>query len=113
MRDSRSACLVLHGKAAMRDDVRAAVRAVRKEGVELEVRVTWEAGDATRFARRAAEEGFAVVIAGGGDGTINEVVAGLVDGTDRERATASLAVLPLGTANDLAHACAIPLEPGP
>lgn len=111
MSDSRSACLVLHGKAAAREDVRAAVRAVRDEGVDLEVRVTWEADDAERFARQAAGEGFGVVIAGGGDGTINQVVAGLVQGVPREQASPSLAVLPLGTANDLAHACGIPLDP--
>jgi len=113
MRDTRSACLVLHGKAAMRDDVRAAVRAVRDEGVDLEVRVTWEPGDAERFARQAAEEGFGVVIAGGGDGTISQVVAGVVQGAgpDGGRPSPSLAVLPLGTANDLAHACGIPLDP--
>jgi diacylglycerol kinase family enzyme len=44
------------------------------------VRVTWEGGDARRFARQAAEAGFGVVIAGGGDGTVSEVVDGLVDG---------------------------------
>ncbi len=111
MSGSRSACLVLHGKAAARDDVRAAVRAVRDEGVDLEVRVTWEAGDAGRFARQAAREGFGVVIAGGGDGTINEVVGGLMEGAPEGQPSPSLAVLPLGTANDLAHACGIPLDP--
>jgi lipid kinase YegS len=111
MSGSRSACLVLHGKAAARDDVRAAVRTVRDEGVDLEVRVTWEAGDAERFARQAAGGGSGVVIAGGGDGTVNEVVAGLVEGAPRGQESPSLAVLPLGTANDLAHACGIPLDP--
>ena len=62
-----SVCLVLNGKAAMREDVRAAVHAVRDEGHRVEVRVTWEGGDATRFARQAAEAGFEVVVAGGGD----------------------------------------------
>jgi lipid kinase YegS len=111
MRDSRSACLVLHGKAAMRDDVRAAVRSIRDEGVDLEVRVTWEAGDAGRFARQASAEGYGVVIAGGGDGTINEVAAGMLAAGDAGTDSPSLAVLPLGTANDLAHACRIPLDP--
>jgi len=106
--DARSACLVLHGKAATREDVRAAIRAVRAEGARVEVRVTYEAGDAPRFARAAAEEGFGVVVAGGGDGTVNEVAAGLIEA---DRPDARLAVLPLGTANDLAHACGIPLDP--
>jgi lipid kinase YegS len=106
-----SVCLILNGKAAMRDDVREAVRAIRDEGIALEVRVTWEGGDAERFARQAAGEGFRVVVAGGGDGTINQVVTGLMEGTDANHASASLAVMPLGTANDLARACLIPLDP--
>ncbi len=67
MNASQSACLVLHGKAAMREVVRAAVRTVRDDGCRVEVRVTWEGGDAGRFARQAAEAGFAVVVAGGGE----------------------------------------------
>jgi len=107
----QSACLVLHGKAAGRDDVRAAVRKIRDEGFPIEVRVTWETGDATRFAREAAEAGHAVVIAGGGDGTVNEVVVGLADAAPAINSLPSLAILPLGTANDLARACNIPLDP--
>jgi len=107
----QSVCLVLHGKVAGRDDVRAAVRAIRDEGFPIEVRVTWETGDATRFAREAVEAGRTVVIAGGGDGTVNEVVVGLADTAQAENSLPSLAILPLGTANDLARACKIPLDP--
>jgi diacylglycerol kinase family enzyme len=41
--------LILNGKKADRTDVRAAVRAVRAAGHDLEVRVTWERGDAARL----------------------------------------------------------------
>jgi len=108
--DPRNACLVLHGKAAARDDVREAVRAVRKDGYRVDVRVTWESGDASRAAREATETGYGVVVAGGGDGTVNEVVTGMTERTAGSSASV-LAVLPLGTANDLAHACGIPLDP--
>src|SRR4051794_34649548 len=103
----QSACLVLNGKVAMREDVRAAVREVREQGCRVEVRVTWEGGDATRFARQAAEAGFGVVVAGGGDGTVSEVVGGLVDGAKAAEALPGLGIVPLGTANDLARACGI------
>lgn len=106
----RRVCLVLHGKAAMREDVRRAVRAVRDEGFAVDVRVTWEGGDASRLASEAARAGVATVVAGGGDGTVNEVVEGLIEGNAEGRSS-SLAVLPLGTANDLARACGIPLDP--
>jgi lipid kinase YegS len=107
----QSACLVLHGKAAMRDDVRAAVRSVRDEGCQVDVHVTWEGGDASRFASQAAHDGIELVIAGGGDGTVNEVVSGLLDASGESKSSASLGILPLGTANDLARACGIPLDP--
>lgn len=107
----RPAILVLHGKVAMRDDVRAAVQAMRGEGHALEVRVTWEGGDAARLARAAVVSGAELVIAGGGDGTVNEVAGGMLDAARSAPMPAALAILPLGTANDLARSCDIPLDP--
>ena len=45
------ALLILHGKQALNDEVREAVRQQRELGWELAVRVTWEAGDAQRLVR--------------------------------------------------------------
>src|SRR5690606_29811338 len=45
--------LILHGTRMDRADVREAVERLRSEGHDVEVRVTWEAGDAGRFARSA------------------------------------------------------------
>ena len=106
---ARSAFIVLNGKTAGREDVRAAVGAARGDGLKIEVGVTWEGSDAERFARRAAKEGFEVVVAAGGDGTVNGVGAGLLAPSDRK--PPRLAIMPLGTANDLARACGIPLDP--
>lgn len=80
------------------------MEAARERGSRVEVRVTWEAGDAQRFAREAAAEGVDRVIAGGGDGTINEVLRGLLEADFR----GVLGVLPLGTANDFARSASIP-----
>ena len=104
----RHLALVLHGKAAGRPEVRAAVEAVRADGHRVDVRVTWEAGDAVRFAKAAAAEGVDTVVAGGGDGSLNEVVSGVVDGSGPPRC--SIGLLPLGTANDFAHCCGLPIE---
>jgi len=100
--------LILNGKKADRPDVRAAVRAVRAAGHDLDVRVTWEQGDAARHVAEAAREGVARVIAGGGDGSVNEVANGLmaVDAAARP----ALGILPLGTANDFATACHVPVD---
>lgn len=61
-------------------------------------------GDARRIAREAA--GFDRVVAAGGDGTVHEVAAGLL-----ERPTPPvLAIVPLGTGNDLARSLGIPTD---
>src|SRR5262245_61985081 len=103
--------IVLHGKQAQNPDVRAAVRAVRESGHPVEVRVTWEAGDAARLTEEACRLGIPRVAAGGGDGTINEVTRGLLAARSDADSRPALAVVPLGTANDFAHACQVPLDP--
>jgi lipid kinase YegS len=103
--------LVLHGKQAQNPAVRAAVAAERAAGHRIEVRVTWEGGDGARLAEEASRLGFERVAAGGGDGTINEVATGLLAARSADGRGPALAVVPLGTANDFAHACRIPLDP--
>ena len=111
---SRSLFIVLHGKQAANARVRQAVAAQRKAGHKVEVRVTWEAGDVPRMVREAVDAGANTVVAGGGDGTINEVVDSLVPLVNEEPAATvrpALGILPLGTANDFARAGGIPLDP--
>src|SRR5215470_8720684 len=103
--------LVLHGKQAQNPAVRAAVAAERAAGHRIEVRVTWEGGDGARLAEEASRLGFERVAAGGGDGTINEVASGLLAARSADGRGPALAIVPLGTANDFAHACHIPLDP--
>jgi lipid kinase YegS len=92
--------------------LRRHVEALRQAGSTVRPRVTFEAGDARVFAREAAEEGHDLVVAAGGDGTVNEVVNGLYDWLDEAGyapdALPRLAVVPLGTGNDLAGALGIP-----
>lgn len=101
--------IVLIVKPSSVDDVRAGVIKLRGAGHEVHPRVTFEQGDAARFARHAADAGVELVVAAGGDGTVNEVVNGLVTGGVPGAASAPrLAILPLGTANDLAAGLGIP-----
>jgi diacylglycerol kinase family enzyme len=73
-------------------------------GVRLDVAETRCAGDAACLAREAAGRGERMVVAAGGDGTIAEVANGLLgSGT-------LLGVIPLGTANVLAHELALPFD---
>jgi diacylglycerol kinase (ATP) len=96
--------MIIHGSRADYPDVRHLVSWVRDKGHFVEPLVTYEAGDASALAADAARRGVDVVVAVGGDGTVNEVVNGL-DGYD-----APLGVIPVGTANDFARQVGIPAD---
>lgn len=101
------ALLILHGKQALNDEVREAVKQQRELGWELAVRVTWEPGDAQRLVQEALSAGYRMLVAGGGDGTLREVAETMLE----VEADASLALMPLGSANDFAKAAGISLDP--
>jgi len=106
---SEKNCLILHRKSANEAAVKAAVRAVQKEGVGLRVLVPFDKSEKPRVVREALANGAQRVIAGGGDGTINAVVTALV-GKGLKPPKALLGILPLGTANDFARGCGLPVE---
>ncbi len=104
--------IILHGKAAGDSRVRTAVHTLRADGHVVEVRVTWEPGDAARLTTEAVADARAgkvgCIVAGGGDGSINEVFAAAY--TAGLPGACSLGVLPLGTANDFAHSAGVPVQ---
>jgi len=100
--------LILNGKSAGDDDLREAVRTMRQDGIALDVRVTWEDGDAERYVADAIADGVDTVIAAGGDGTLSEVATTLAHRDPQAAALPSLGLVPLGTANDFATAAGIP-----
>ncbi|HBV40271.1 MAG TPA: lipid kinase YegS [Erwinia sp.] len=107
--DQQSLTLViLNGKGAGNEELREAILTLREEGVPIEVRVTWEHGDGERFVKEAVALQAATVVAGGGDGTINEIATALA-GVDAPRRPV-LGIIPLGTANDFATSAGIPEE---
>lgn len=73
---------------------------------DVEIRATEGPGHAVALAREAVEAGFDRVVAGGGDGTVHEVVNGL----SAELGSVALGVAPLGTANDFARSLDLPDE---
>jgi diacylglycerol kinase (ATP) len=86
-------------------DVESALSVLRSAGVEALTAPTRAASDATDQTRQAIAEGCDTIFACGGDGTVNDVLQGLV-GTN-----AALGIIPLGTANALAHDLRLPLSP--
>lgn len=107
----RRTCLIVNPNAGRKaglttnafglDDARALLE---RHGIGAEIWETERPGHATELARRAVEDGFACVIAAGGDGTVEEVAEGLV-GSDVE-----LGVLPLGSIMNIARMLGIPRD---
>ena len=80
-------------------------------GAECALKATAAPGDARRLAAEAVGEGYDLIVAAGGDGTVNEVLNGIGDAPDGF-ARARLGVLPLGTVNVFAREMKIPLRLG-
>ena len=93
------------GRRQMLDQAR---RIFSSAGIEAELIETRGPGDATEMAQRAIVEGRQLVIACGGDGTLNEVVNGLAAEQNGRRVP--LALLPGGTANVLAKELNLPWD---
>jgi YegS/Rv2252/BmrU family lipid kinase len=86
------------------DRLGAAVRTVRTEGPR----------DAERLAREATRQGVARILVGGGDGTLSEVVSGLLsaqaEAPSADRLPPELGLLPLGSGWDLARSLELPRD---
>jgi YegS/Rv2252/BmrU family lipid kinase len=82
--------------------------------MEANITLDWvetrEPGHAIALAEEAAAGGFEMVVAVGGDGTVNEVVNGLMRAAHLDHAT-TLGVIPVGSGNDFAWFNGIPLDP--
>jgi diacylglycerol kinase (ATP) len=87
------------------NDVESAQAVLRAGGVEATLAATAGPGDAGEQVKHALGDGCDTVFACGGDGTVHDVVQGLI-GSD-----AALGVIPLGTANSLANDLELPLSP--
>lgn len=78
------------------------------EFVPCELQLTERPRQATELAQTAVEQGYELVIGAGGDGTIHEIVNGLVQG---DASPIPLGIVPLGSGNDYAYGIGLSLEP--
>lgn len=92
------------GRGRARKARRLVLRGLRDAGIVFDLAETTGPGHALGMARDAAREGTRRIVVAGGDGTVHEVVNGLMQaGLDDEGATrASVGVIALGTGNDFA-----------
>jgi diacylglycerol kinase (ATP) len=93
------------GRRRLLDEAR---RILSLGGIDVDFQETRAPGDATAMAQRATAEGRELVIACGGDGTLNEIINGLAAQQNGHRVP--LALLPGGTANVLAKEIELPWD---
>lgn len=95
------------GKELMKKNLPDILDVLEQAGFEASAYATTaEPESAKKEARRAAEAGFDLVVAAGGDGTINEVVNGIAPLENRPK----MAIIPGGTTNDYARALKVPRD---
>ncbi|NGM83968.1 diacylglycerol kinase [Paenibacillus sp. 7124] len=92
------------GREEMRRRLADILDRLDQGGIEATTHATTGEGDATAAAADAVDRGYDLIIAAGGDGTLNEVVNGMAEKPNLP----PLGVLPLGTTNDFARAMGIP-----
>ncbi|TFJ91320.1 diacylglycerol kinase [Lentibacillus salicampi] len=94
------------GREAFKKELPTVLERFEIAGFETSAHATTREGDAIEAAKIAVERHFDLVVAVGGDGTINEVINGLAEQEHRP----SLGVIPTGTTNDFARALCIPRD---
>ena len=95
------------GRVAMKNNLVDILNILERAGYETSAYATTpEPNSAKNEAERAAKAGFNLIVAAGGDGTINEVVNGIAPLKHRPK----LGIIPAGTTNDYARALKIPRE---
>mgnify|MGYP002376299643 CR=1 FL=1 len=94
------------GRELFKKHIANVLQKLEVAGYEASCHATTAAGDAINAAKIAVERKYDIVIAAGGDGTINEVVNGLAEQEYRPK----LGVIPVGTTNDFARALHIPRD---
>jgi diacylglycerol kinase (ATP) len=96
------------GKRRVGDEIPELERTLQARGLPYELRRTEGPGDATRFARETLEAGGRFVVAVGGDGTVHEVVNGMMDGGRPVVPDAVLGVVAAGSGCDLVRTFGLP-----
>lgn len=85
------------------------LRAVAEEFGDVDWAGTVYPTHATELAKKAAEDGYDIVIAAGGDGTVHEVMNGLMEIDSNNRP--AMGVVPMGSGNDYSHILGMPDDP--
>jgi diacylglycerol kinase (ATP) len=77
-------------------------------GLDFDISVTKKIGHGIELAKEAAEKKYAILVAVGGDGTVNEIINGLMLAKRKGYKPPAFAVLPIGRGNDFAFSMGVP-----
>ena len=94
------------GREAFKKHISEVLERFEQAGYETSCHATTGEGDATEAAKKAVERGFDMIVTAGGDGTLNEVIAGVSAFENRPK----IGLIPMGTTNDFARALKIPRD---
>jgi diacylglycerol kinase (ATP) len=99
--------LIVHNPSAGRGRAARCLAELTKTmgdaGIAYDVVSTRKSGDGVALAARGSQEGYAIIVAAGGDGTINEVINGMALAAPESETIGPIGVYPIGGGNDLAH----------
>ncbi|MCF0214388.1 MAG: diacylglycerol kinase family lipid kinase [Muribaculaceae bacterium] len=94
----------ISGTSKGKANIEALATEILGDSWDIVCRYTTARGDATRFAREAVADGFGAVIAAGGDGTVNETAAAMID------TGVPMGIVPCGSGNGLARHMDLPID---
>lgn len=92
------------GQRDVHREIAQVVQHLQARGWDVQALQTHFAGEATQYARRAVDNGYRLILAAGGDGTLNEVVNGVVG------SETAVGILPVGTGNVWAKEIGVPVS---
>jgi diacylglycerol kinase (ATP) len=103
--------IILNGISRKKNQFYSSIHPALVQKFNVEVFETQWPGHARELARERVQHPVDIILAAGGDGTLSQVVNGILDGEPRAKSP-DLGLIPLGTGNDFARACGITANPG-
>jgi diacylglycerol kinase (ATP) len=82
---------------------------LKKYSLDFNMEQTQRPWHASEIAQTAIQEGYDILVAAGGDGTINEVINGIMASKNAGKGSAALGVIPIGQGNDFGFSMGLPL----